>query len=241
MKETPFRANRLLAALPGEVHERLRPAIRTVALESGDILYSPREKLRYVYFPLDAVVSKIYLSSDGKTTALGVVGREGLVGISAFLAGLETTTEARVIMPGAALRLRARALGAEFERGGPFQEALLAFTQAFVAQTGQIAVCNRHHSVEQQLCFWLLLYLERASSNELRITQELLAELLGVRREGVTRAALKLKAAGILDYKHGTLKVLDRERLKSLSCECYYIIHRVYDTMLPAEIRESAA
>ncbi|MDN5864249.1 MAG: Crp/Fnr family transcriptional regulator, partial [Gammaproteobacteria bacterium] len=227
MTDADFRANRLLAALPAAEYEHLRANLKPVRLEFGATLYRPRQVLRHVYFPLDAVTARIYLGADGSTTSLGVIGREGIVGMAAFLGGQEILSETQVIAAGTALRLAVDSLGREFDRGGALQKELLAFAQAFSAQTGQIAVCNRHHAVDQQLCFWLMLCLERLPGNEMCVTQELLASLIGVRREGVTRAALKLRKLGLLDYKHGRLKVPDPERLKPLACECYHIVHDV--------------
>ncbi|MGH8273981.1 MAG: Crp/Fnr family transcriptional regulator [Gammaproteobacteria bacterium] len=225
--------NRLLAALPDAVRERLRPDLIPVTLEFGRTLYRVGETLRHVYFPLDAVVSRLYRAADGFTVSVGLIGCEGIVGLASFLGGYETTAETLVIGAGTALRLDRRALEREFERGDAFQETMLSFTHAFIAQTGQIAVCNRHHTLAQQLCFWLLLYFDRVASNELRLTQELLGELLGVRREGVTRAALELKRDGLLDYRRGRITILDPSGIRALACECYHIVHNAYET-LPA-------
>lgn len=236
MKNTtlPIERNRLLAALPAAMRARLRAEFEPVTMERDKILYRPGQPLRYVYFPLNGFISKLYLSADGAAASIGLIGSEGMIGLTSFLGGLETTSTAHVIETGTALRLSSHVLEREFEQGGEFQRVLLLFAQAFMAQAGQIAVCNRHHSLSQQLCFWLLLCFERVTSNELRITQETLAGLLGVRREGITRAALKLKEDGLLDYRRGRVIVPELEPIRALSCECYRIVHDAYATLLPA-------
>jgi CRP-like cAMP-binding protein len=228
--------NLLLRAMSPEVLDRLRPNLRPIRFDLGQTLYRPGQALRYVYFPLDAIVSNVHLSADGNTVSVGLIGREGIVGMSSFLSGREPSVEALVIGAGHALRLRRTALDREFERGGAFQHTLLRFTQAFIAQMGQVAMCNRRHSVEQQFCTWLLFCLERSSSNELQLTQELISHLLGVRREGVTRAALKLKRDGLIEYKHGRLTVLDSARLRGFACECHRVVENAYRTLLSGEM-----
>ncbi len=232
----PDAYNGLLAGLPDETCRRLSPGLKPVTLEFGRTLYRPGQPLRYVYFPLDSLISKLYFLANGNTSGIGVIGREGIVGVSSFLSGNETTAEAIVIKTGQALRLGAHELAREFEGDPAFRQTLLNFTQAFMTQMGQVATCNRHHTTEQQLCRWLLTCLDRLSSNELRITQELIAHLLGVRREGITRAALKLRQNGLLGYSRGRITVLDVPRMEQLACECYRVVRNAYETLLPSAI-----
>jgi CRP-like cAMP-binding protein len=232
LREDGLTHNELLAGLPGEAKERLRSHLKKVRLETDQTLFRPGQALRYVYFPLDAIVTNLHQTTDGHTVSVGVIGHEGIVGMASFLSGRESSVETLVIGAGEALRLRRQALEDEFVRGGEFQRALLRFTQAFIAQMGQVAMCNRRHSVEQQICTWLLFCLERNASNELQLTQEMLSHLLGVRREGVTRAALKLKRDGIIEYTHGRLKVVDPARLQALACECHRVVKSAYKTLL---------
>ncbi|MGH8274593.1 MAG: Crp/Fnr family transcriptional regulator [Gammaproteobacteria bacterium] len=224
--------NELLARLPLEDYTRLASRLQQVKLERGQILAHAGQQLGYLYFPFDAIVTKLHLTADGDTAAIGMIGREGVVGMSSFMDGGEIVAETLVIKAGAALRLERQAFRREFERSGSFQKTLLRFLEAYIVQTGQIAVCYRHHTVEQQFCSWLLLYLERAAGGELRLTHELIAGLLGVRREAVTRAAFKLKQDGIFDYRRGWITIHNTARLRALARECYMVIHKAYQKLL---------
>jgi len=227
------RENHLLAALPASEYERLLPHLERVPLELGWALYESGTPQNHVYFPTDSIVSLLYVMEDGSSAEIAVVGNEGLVGISLFMGGETTPSRAVVQGAGYAYRLKALYLKQEFERGGPLQHLLLRYTQALITQMAQTAVCNRHHAVEQQLCRWLLLSLDRLPSNKLTMTQELIANMLGVRREGVTEAAGHLQAAGLIHYSRGTITVLDRTKLESRVCECYAVVKREYLRLLP--------
>jgi len=218
--------NDLLAALSTAELKRLRPHLELVPMPLGHVLYESGRLLDHVYFPTTAIISLLYVMEDGASTEIAVVGYEGLVGISLFMGGDTTPSRAVVQSAGDAYRLPARFLHQEFNRGGTLQHLLLRYTQALITQMTQTAVCNRHHSVDQQLCRWLLLSLDRLSSDELTMTQELIANMLGVRREGVTEAAGKLQDAGVIQYKRGHIKVLDRPKLETMSCECYAVVRR---------------
>jgi CRP-like cAMP-binding protein len=209
-----------------------------VPLKLGAALYESGGEQGYVYFPSSSIVSLLYVMQDGASAEIAVVGHEGIVGISLFMGGETTPSRAVVQSAGAAYRLRGSLLKAEFERAGPLQVVLLRYTQALITQMAQTAVCNRHHAVEQQLCRWLLLSLDRLASNELIMTQELIANMLGVRREGVTEAAGKLQEAGLIEYSRGKITVLDRPRLEKQVCECYAVVKREYDRLLPQRLRE---
>jgi CRP-like cAMP-binding protein len=226
--------NRLLGALPGADYERLLPNLEYLPLELGWALYESGGEQGYVYFPTASIVSLLYVMEDGSSAEIAVVGNEGVVGIALFMGGESTPSRAVVQSAGYAYRLRGSVLKVEFERGGRLQVLLLRYTQALITQMAQTAVCNRHHSVEQQLCRWLLLSLDRLSSNELTMTQELIANMLGVRREGVTEAAGKLQAAGMIQYSRGKITVLDRPKLESRVCECYAVVKRETDRLLTA-------
>ena len=226
------RENHLLAALPASEYERLLPHLERVPLELGWALYEAGTPQNHVYFPTDSIVSLLYVMQDGSSAEIAVVGNEGLVGISLFMGGETTPSRAVVQSAGYAYRLKALYLKQEFERGGPLQHLLLRYTQALITQMAQTAVCNRHHSVEQQLCRWLLVSLDRLTANELTMTQELIANMLGVRREGVTEAAGHLQAAGLIHYSRGKISVLDRPRLETRVCECYTVVKREYDRLL---------
>ena len=228
------RDNRLLAALPSDVYEGLLPSLEPVALPLGMAVYESGAKQSYVYFPTSGIVSLLYVLEDGSSAEIAVTGREGLVGISLFMGGETTPSRAVVQSAGEAYRLKAAVLKRMFEKGGVLQHLLLRFTQALITQMTQTAVCNRHHSVDQQLCRWLLLSLDRLPGNELVMTQELIANMLGVRREGVTEAAGKLQAAGLIQYRRGRIKVLDRAGLEARVCECYSVVKNEYDRLLPA-------
>jgi CRP-like cAMP-binding protein len=225
--------NQLLAALPAADSLRLLPQLEPVQLKLGAALYESGGAQSYVYFPTSSIVSLLYVMQDGASAEIAVVGHEGVVGISLFMGGETTPSRAVVQSAGEAYRLRGTLLKAEFERGGPLQLLLLRYTQALITQMAQTAVCNRHHAVEKQLCRWLLLSLDRLQSNVLAMTQELIANMLGVRREGVTEAAGKLQDAGLIEYSRGKITVLDRPKLEAQVCECYAVVKREYDRLLP--------
>ena len=224
--------NHLLAALPAAEYERLLPNLERVPVELGWALYESGSHQGHVYFPTTSIVSLLYVMHDGSSAEIAIVGNEGVVGISLFMGGETTPSRAVVQSAGYAFRLKRSILKTEFERGGPFQYLLLRYTQALITQMAQTAVCNRHHSVEQQLCRWLLLSLDRLPSNELAMTQELIANMLGVRREGVTEAAGKLQSAGLIQYSRGKITVLDRPKLEARVCECYAVVKRETDRLL---------
>ena len=228
--------NRLLAALPGPVYERLRAHLEPVALPLGLVVFESGSKLRHLYFPSSGIVSLLYAMENGASTEIAVIGNEGAVGIALFMGGESTPGRAVVQSAGHGFRLNARALKTEFDLGGPLQQLLLRYTQALIAQMTQTAVCNRHHSVDQQLCRWLLLSLDRLPSNQLSMTQELIANMLGVRREGVTEAAGKLQAAGLINYSRGHITVLDRPKLEKRVCECYAVVKKEMDRLLSSKI-----
>jgi CRP-like cAMP-binding protein len=218
--------NELLAALPRQDLESLFEHLELVALPFGKELFEYGSKLENVYFPTTAIVSLLYVMEDGSSAEIAVVGHEGVVGISLFMGGETTPSRALVQSAGDSFRLPAKYLRAEFGRSGAMQHRLLRYTQSLITQMAQTAVCNRHHSVDQQLCRWLLLTLDRLRGMELVMTQELIASLLGVRREGVTAAAGKLQDAGVIKYRRGRITVLDRPRLEAMSCECYEVVRR---------------
>jgi CRP-like cAMP-binding protein len=227
------RQNHLLDALPGSDYARLAPHLELVPLKLGDVLYESGDALRYVYFPTTAIISLLYVMEDGASAEIAIVGNEGILGISLFMGGETTPSRAVVQSAGHAFRLKAGLLKDEFGRFGPTMHLLLRYTQALITQMAQTAVCNRHHSIDQQLCRWLLLSLDRLASNELAMTQELIANMLGVRREGVTEAAGKLQDAGLIHYSRGKITVLDREGLETRSCECYQVVKKEFDRLLP--------
>jgi CRP-like cAMP-binding protein len=227
------RQNRLLAALPEDDYQALAPQLEATPMPLGLAVYESGGPQGYVYFPTDSVVSLLYVLENGASTEIAVTGNEGVVGISLFRGGETTPSRAVVQSGGQAYRLRATVLKQHFEARGGLQHLLLRFTQALITQMTQTAVCNRHHAVEQQLCRWLLLMLDRLASNELRMTQELIANMLGVRREGVTEAAGKLQAQGLIEYRRGRILVLDRPGVESRVCECYAVVKREYDRLLP--------
>lgn len=198
----------------------------------GEVLYEPGARLHHVYFPVNSIISMLYIMEDGSSAEIALVGNEGMLGISLFMGGETTPSHAVVQSAGHGLRLKAALLKAEFARFGPLMHLLLRYTQALITQMAQTAVCNRHHSIDQQLCRWLLLSLDRLQSNELSMTQELIANMLGVRREGVTEAAGKLQAAGLITYSRGRITVLDRSRLEAHSCECYQVVKTEQDRLL---------
>ena len=232
-KGFPPRQNQLLAALPAADYERLLPQLEPVQLELGRALYESGSHQGYVYFPTTSIVSLLYVMEDGASAEIAIVGNEGVVGIALFMGGETTPSRAVVQGAGHGYRLRASVLTSEFSQGGELQHLLLRYTQALITQMAQTAVCNRHHAVEKQLCRWLLLSLDRLPSNELIMTQELIANMLGVRREGVTEAAGHLQTAGLIHYSRGRITVLDRPKLEARVCECYAVVKREYERLLP--------
>lgn len=226
-------ANDLLASLPPAEWARIAPLLETVNLPLGKVLYESGANMSHVYFPTTSIVSLLYVMEDGASAEIAVVGHEGVVGIALFMGGETTPSRAVVQSAGTGLRLRASAIKEEFNRSGPVMHLLLRYTQALITQMAQTAVCNRHHSLDQQLCRWLLLSLDRLNGSELVMTQELIANMLGVRREGVTEAALKLARMGMIRYARGHITVLDRPALESRVCECYAVVKKEYDRLLP--------
>jgi CRP-like cAMP-binding protein len=231
--ESLITVNRLLAALPPTEWQRWQPQLEAVDLPLGKVLYESGSTMSHVYFPTTAIVSLLYVLEDGASAEIAVVGREGLVGISLFMGGESTPSRAVVQSAGKGYRMRASVVKEEFDRSSAVLHLLLRYTQALITQMTQTAVCNRHHSLDQQLCRWLLLSLDRLDGNELRMTQELIANMLGVRREGVTEAALSLQSAGLISYARGHIKVLDRHGLEQRTCECYAVVKKEYDRLLP--------
>ena len=227
------RQNHLLKAIPPEEWERFAMHLAPVSLRPGDVLYESGTEQPHVYFPTDSIVSLLYELEDGSSAEIAIVGNEGLVGISLFMGGGTTPSRAVVLSGGDAFRMRAQFIRDEFILAGRVQHLFLRYTQALLTQMGQTAVCNRHHSVDQQLCRWLLMSLDRLSSDELTMTQELIAKMLGVRREGVTEAAGKLQRAGIIQYSRGRIRVLDRPHLERMACECYEVVRSEFLRLLP--------
>jgi CRP-like cAMP-binding protein len=230
------RLNLLLASLPDEEWQRWQPQLEWVSMPLGQVMYESGRTLSHVYFPTNAIVSLLYVMENGSSAEIAVVGREGVVGISLFLGGGSTPSRAVVQSAGEGYRLRSSVVKEEFDRSHPVMHLMLRYTQALITQMSQTAVCNRHHSLSQQLCRWLLLSLDRLSSNELVMTQELIGNMLGVRREGVTEAALELQKAGVIRYARGHITVLDRPALEGRTCECYSVVKREYDRLLPKQM-----
>ncbi len=230
--------NHILDALPELERERLFPHLELVKMSLGMVLYESGSTLRHIYFPTDSIVSLLYVMRDGASAEIAVVGNEGAIGVSLFMGGETTPSRAIVQSAGHAYRLSRRRLKAEFDRHGEMLHVLLRYTQSLLTQMAQTAVCNRHHSLDQQLCRWLLLSLDRLSTNKLNMTQELIANMLGVRREGVTEAAGKLQAQGAIRYARGKITVLDRPQLERLACECYAVVKRETDRLLPSHSRQ---
>jgi CRP-like cAMP-binding protein len=226
--------NHLLAALPPDVLERLRPQLQYQSLKLGQVLYEPGVAMRHVFFPTTAIISLLYVMENGASAEIAIVGNEGILGISRFMGGESTSSRAVVQSAGFGYRMKYQALKLEFDHFGSFMHLMLRYTQALITQMSQTAVCNRHHSVDQQLCRWLLLSLDRLASNELTMTQELIANMLGVRREGVTEAAGKLQKLGLIHYRRGRITVLDRPGLLARSCECYSVVKQEFERLLPA-------
>jgi CRP-like cAMP-binding protein len=226
------RDNHILDALPAEERDRLFPHLKLVSMPLGMVLYESGETLRHIYFPTNSIVSLLYVMKDGASAEIAVVGNEGAIGVALFMGGETTPSRAIVQSGGSAYRLEGKRLKIEFNRHGQMLHTLLRYTQSLITQMAQTAVCNRHHSVNQQLCRWLLLSLDRLKSNELKMTQELIANMLGVRREGVTAAAGELQKLGVIRYSRGKITVLDRARLEQLSCECYAVVKQETDRLL---------
>jgi CRP-like cAMP-binding protein len=225
----------LLAALPDAEWQRWLPELQSVDMPLGQVLYESGTTLGHVYFPTTSIVSLLYVMENGSSAEIAVVGNEGIVGISLFMGGGSTPSRAVVQSAGGGLRLDAKALKTEFDQNGPVLHLLLRYTQALITQMAQTAVCNRHHSLDQQLCRWLLLSLDRLRGDELVMTQELIANMLGVRREGVTEAALNLQRVGLIRYARGRISVLNRAALEKRTCECYAVVKTEYDRLLPAK------
>lgn len=235
---TDPKQNHLLASLPVEDFKRIELHLKLVTLKLGDVLHESGGSIHAVYFPITAIVSKLNLLADGGSAEIAVIGNEGVVGMALFMGGETTTNRAVVQSAGVAYRLSSKIIKDEFTRGGPMQHLLLRFTQALMTQMTQTAICNRHHSVDQQLCRWLLLSLDRLASNELVMTQELIANMLGVRREGVTEAAGKLQQADLIAYSRGHITVIDRKGLEDRCCECYAVVKTECDRLLPDRVAD---
>ncbi len=225
--------NRLLAALPPDVQGRMFPYLELVPMPLGKVIYESGHALRHVYFPTDSIISLLYVMESGASAEISVVGNEGLVGVAVFMGGESTPSRAIVQSAGSAYRMLGQRLKDEFNRHGDLLVLMLRYTQSLITQMAQTAVCNRHHSVDQQLCRWLLLSLDRLKGDHLTMTQELIANMLGVRREGVTEAAGKLQKLGVIEYRRGHITVLDRPQLEELSCECYGVVKAETDRLLP--------
>ena len=224
--------NHLLALLPATIYERLYPDLELVSMPLGEVLYEPGAQLHHVYFPTTSIVSLLYVMTNGASAEIAIVGNDGILGVSLFMGGQSTPSRAVVQSAGFGYRLKANLLMEEFNRAGPVMQLLLRYTQALITQMAQTAVCNRHHSLNQQLCRWLLLSLDRLSSNNVDMTQELIANMLGVRREGVTDAAGKLQQAGLIHYSRGRITVVDRPGLEAQVCECYAVVKKEFDRLL---------
>lgn len=230
---SPLIKNDLLAAIAGQDWHHWEPLLEHVELPLGHVMYESGKALSHVYFPTTSIVSLLYVLENGASAEIAVVGNEGLVGVSLLMGGGTTPSRAVVQIAGHGFRLKASDLKIKFDRGGPVLHLLLRYTQALITQMSQTAVCNRHHSLEQQLCRWLLLSLDRLNGNELVMTQELIANMLGVRREGVTDGASRLQHAGLIRYNRGCITVIDRPGLEKRTCECYAVVKKEYDRLLP--------
>jgi CRP-like cAMP-binding protein len=228
----PSDQNHLLAALPAEIFERLSPHLELIKMPLGEVLYESDGELHYVYFPTTAIVSLHCLLENGATAEIAGVGNEGVLGVSLFMGGNTTPNLATVQTAGSGYRLKGRLMMEEFNRAGPMMRLMLRYTQVLMTQISQTAVCNRHHSIDQQMCRWLLSTLDRLPSNELIITQELIAGMLGVRREGITETAGNLQRAGLISYRRGHITVLDRPGLESHACECYRVVRKELQRLL---------
>jgi CRP-like cAMP-binding protein len=228
--------NHLLDALPAEDYARLLPDLELIAMPLAWVVYESGGPIDHVYFPTTSIVSLLYVTESGASTEIAIAGNEGLIGISLFMGGESTPSRAVVQSEGYGYRLKANILKREFALGGNLQHLALRYTQALITQMAQTAVCNRHHALDQQLCRWLLLSMDRLPGNELRMTQELIANMLGVRREGVTQAAGELQAAGLIHYSRGHITILDRAKLQQRVCECYQVVKTEYDRLLPYKL-----
>ena len=226
--------NYLLAALPDSEYQILFPDLDAVDMPLGKVLHDSGKAIDNVYFPITSIVALMYVTESGSTTEVGLVGKSGVVGVSSYMGGDSTTCRSVVQCAGRGFRLNARILKARFDKAGPLMHVFLRYTQALITQMGQTAACNRHHSLDQQICRWLLMSLDRSYGRELLMTQEVIANNLGVRREGVTETALKLQKAGLIRYARGHIEVLDRQGLEERSCECYKVVRAEYDRLLPA-------
>jgi len=230
------RHNQLLAALPDDQWRRWQPHLEHIDMPLGQVLYEAGGTLSHVYFPTTAIVSLLYVMQNGESAEIAVVGNEGVVGVSLFMGGDSTPSRALIQSAGGAYRLTAQLMKEEFNRAGPVLHLLLRYTQALITQMVQTAACNRHHSLDQQLCRWLLLSLDRLEGTEMLMTQDLIANMLGVTREGATEGALKLQTAGLIDYTRGRIRVLDRRGLEKRSCECYAVVKKEYARLLPDKL-----
>jgi CRP-like cAMP-binding protein len=230
------RLNHLLAALPEDIWQRWKDMLEPTDLALGQVMYEPGATLSHVYFPTTAIISLLYVMENGAPGEIAVVGNEGLVGVALFMGGESTSSRAVVQSAGLGYRLRSQELKNEFGSNVPVLHLLLRYTQALITQMSQTAVCNRHHSLDQQLCRWLLLSLDRLQGVELVMTQELIANMLGVRREGVTEGATKLQDAGLIRYARGRITVINRAGLEERSCECYAVVKKEYDRLLPRQL-----
>jgi CRP-like cAMP-binding protein len=226
------RMNHLLAALPADEFARLKPDLEPVSLSLGEVLYESGDKMTHIYFPTTAIISLLYIMENGATAEIGIAGNDGLIGIALFMGGETTSSRAIVQSAGEAVRMKAAALKKAFALGGVFQNILLRYTQSLMTQISQTAVCNRLHSVEQQLCRWLLINHDQLQTNRLVMTHDLIANMLGVRREGVSIAAGNLQKQGLIKYVRGTITVLDRKGLEAAVCECYKVVKDEYDRLL---------
>lgn len=230
------RQNHLLAALPATDFERVQSRLKLVPMQFGEVIYESGSQLRHVYFPTTAIVSLLYIMADGASAEIAVVGNDGVLGIALFMGGETTPSRAVVQSSGYAYRLAGSVIKDEFNRAGALQHVLLRYTQALLTQMAQTAACNRHHTLDQQLCRWLLLNLDRASGNELFMTQQSIASMLGVRREGITEAAGKLQQAGLIKYSRGHITIADRAALEARACECYAVVKKESHRLLPDRI-----
>jgi CRP-like cAMP-binding protein len=233
--------NQILAALPAAERERLFTHLERIQMPLGSVLYESGDTLRHIYFPTDCIVSLLYVLENGASAEIAVVGNEGAIGVALFMGGETTPSRAIVQSAGVAFRLTGKLIKDEFHRHGQTMYLLLKYTQSLITQMAQTAVCNRHHSVNQQLCRWLLMSLDRLPSNTLTMTQELIANMLGVRREGVTEAAHRLQKLGVIRYSRGRITVLDRPKLEQLCCECYAVVKKETDRLLPHRVMENPA
>lgn len=233
--------NRLLNCLPQEVQSRLSPKLEIMSLRQGTVLHEAAANLAYIYFPIDNIVSLLHVLENGSTAEVAVIGNEGMIGVSAFMGGQNTQSQALVLTSGIVYRLSTQKFKDEFNQPDAiFRMLLLRYSQALITQMAQTVVCNRHHSIEQQLSRWLLMAADRLQNNDIAMTHELIANMLGVRREGITAAAHKLKAAGAIEYRRGHIKIVDRLKLEKLSCECYFVVKRETDRLLPSHSEQQS-